>query len=158
KDSAPTRARPRMPIDEPLYAHVSWGALGSYPLEINGWRRYFERVFRTPVQGSYDVAVLGGGLAGMATALRLQAAGRSTIVLEAHGHAGSCAGYYRRQGFAFDVGATTLVDFAPGGIGAELLGSVGLPPLDADELPGYVAWLPDRTVTLHRDPAAWHSE
>ena len=40
----------------------------------------------------YDFAVVGGGLAGIATALRLQAAGRSTIGFEAHGHVGGCAG------------------------------------------------------------------
>jgi phytoene dehydrogenase-like protein len=33
----------------------------------------------------YDVAVIGGGMAGMATAARLQARGLSTLVLEAHG-------------------------------------------------------------------------
>jgi C-3',4' desaturase CrtD len=117
-------------------------------------------MFRTDVQSipSYDVAVLGGGLAGLATALRLQAAGRSTVVLEAHGHAGGCAGYYRRRGFSFDVGATTLVDFEPGGVGAELLDAVGMAPVPGEALPGYQAWLPDRTVTLHRDPAAWHAE
>src|SRR6266702_1691493 len=68
-----------------------------------------------------DVAVLGGGMAGMATAMRLQASHMSTVVLEAHGHIGGCAGYFRRQGFSFDVGATTLGDFEPGGVGAELL-------------------------------------
>jgi phytoene dehydrogenase-like protein len=62
----------------------------------------------------YDVAIVGGGIAGMATAGRLQARGFSTIVLEAHGQPGGCAGFYRRKGFAFDVGATTLVDFAAG--------------------------------------------
>ncbi|XRQ14473.1 FAD-dependent oxidoreductase, partial [Actinomadura welshii] len=60
------------------------------------------RAARFPV--SCDVAVLGGGLAGMATAARLQAAGMSTMVIEAHGHVGGCAGYYRRRGFSFDVG------------------------------------------------------
>jgi C-3',4' desaturase CrtD len=104
------------------------------------------------------VAVLGGGMAGMATALRLQASRLSTVVLEAHGHIGGCAGYFRRQGFSFDVGATTLVDFGPGGVGAELLDSVGLPPVDGEPLPGYLAWLPDRVVALHRDQAAWHRE
>jgi C-3',4' desaturase CrtD len=102
--------------------------------------------------------VLGGGLAGMATALRLQARGLSTVVLEAHGHAGGCAGYFRKRGFSFDVGATTLVDFEPGGVGAELLDAAGLSTLDTHVLPGYQAWLPDRTVTLHRDPVAWHAE
>lgn len=105
-----------------------------------------------------DVAILGGGLAGIATALRLQASGLSTVVLEAHGHAGGCAGYFRHRGFSFDVGATTLVDFEPGGVGAELLDAVGMPALDGEALPGYVAWLPDRVVTLHRDQARWHTE
>nr|MDT0664668.1 NAD(P)-binding protein [Micromonospora sp. DSM 115978] len=102
--------------------------------------------------------MLGGGMAGMATALRLQAAGLSTVVFEAHGHVGGCAGYYRHKGFSFDVGATTLVDFEPGGVGAELFDAVGLPAVAGVRLPGYVAWLPDREVTLHRDQAAWRHE
>jgi C-3',4' desaturase CrtD len=106
----------------------------------------------------YDVVVIGAGIAGMATAARLQAAGLSTLVLEAHGLPGGCAGYFRRKGFAFDVGATTLVDFAPGGVGHELLDSIGMPSLPGERLPGYVAWLPDRTVTLHRDQDLWADE
>lgn len=118
-------------------------------------------MFRTNVQNPLalvDVAVIGGGMAGMATALRLQAAGLSTAVLEAHGHVGGCAGYYRKQGFSFDVGATTLVDFAPGGVGAEFLDSVGAGPVEVQELPGYRAYLPDRELVLHRDQATWHEE
>lgn len=106
----------------------------------------------------FDVAVVGGGIAGMATAARLQAWGLTTLVLEAHGQPGGCAGYFRRKGFSFDVGATTLVNFGPGGVGGELLESIGMPPLEGEDLPGYVAWLPDRTVTLHRDPMSWHRE
>lgn len=106
----------------------------------------------------YDVAVVGGGFAGVATAARLQARGLSTVVLEAHGQPGGCAGYYRRGGFSFDVGATTLVDFEPGGVGGELLDAIGMPPVEGEALPGYLAWLPDRVVTLHRDPAAWSAE
>src|SRR5262250_2392173 len=106
----------------------------------------------------YDVAVVGGGIAGMATAARLQARGLSTVVLEAHGQPGGCAGFFRRKGFAFDVGATTLVDFEPGGVGGELLDSIGMPPPPGEALPGYVAWLPDRTVTLHRGSRLWDAE
>ncbi|MCI0463216.1 MAG: NAD(P)/FAD-dependent oxidoreductase [Gemmataceae bacterium] len=106
----------------------------------------------------YDVAIIGAGIAGMATAARLQARGLSTVVLEAHGQPGGCSGFFRRRGFAFDVGATTLVDFESGGVGGELLADIGLPPVEGEALPGYVAWLPDRTVTLHRDPMAWHTE
>ncbi|WP_422924380.1 phytoene desaturase family protein [Singulisphaera sp. PoT] len=106
----------------------------------------------------HDVAIIGGGIAGMATAARLQARGFSTVVLEAHGQPGGCAGFYRRKGFSFDVGATTLVDFGPGGVGGELLEAIGAEPLDGEALPGYVGWLPDRTVALHRDPAEWDRE
>ncbi len=106
----------------------------------------------------HDVAVIGGGIAGMATAARLQARGLSTIVFEAHGQPGGCAGFYRRKRFAFDVGATTLVDFESSGVGGELLSSIGMPPLEGEALPGYVAWLPDRVVTLHRDHAMWAEE
>ncbi len=106
----------------------------------------------------YDTAIIGGGLAGVATALRLQARGLATIVFEAHGQPGGCAGFYRRRGFSFDVGATTLVDFGSDGVGGELLESVGIPSIEGEVLPGYVAWLPDRTVRLFREPAAWSRE
>src|SRR4051794_41703033 len=110
---------------------------------------------------------------GMATAARLQANGLRTIVLEAHGLPGGCAGYYRRKGFSFDVGATTLVDFEPGGVGGQLLDEIGMPPPAGEMLPGYVACLPDRRAGLppapgrsrgervsgfggaHKDPALW---
>ncbi|MFN0017660.1 MAG: phytoene desaturase family protein [Pirellulaceae bacterium] len=106
----------------------------------------------------YDVAVLGGGISGMATAARLQAAGLTTIVVESHGQLGGCAGFFRRKGFAFDVGATTLVDFSAGGVGGELLAAIGIDDLALDELPGYLAWLPDRCVTLFRDVVRWRGE
>jgi C-3',4' desaturase CrtD len=106
----------------------------------------------------YDVAIVGAGIAGMATAARLQAHGLTTIVLESHGQPGGCAGFFQRKGFAFDVGATTLVDFETGGVGGELLESAGMPPLDGEHLPGYVAWLPDRVLTLHRAPDQWARE
>jgi C-3',4' desaturase CrtD len=105
-----------------------------------------------------DVAIIGAGIAGMATATRLQKQGFSTVVFEAHGQPGGCAGFYRRQGFAFDVGATTLVDFAPGGVGAEWLESIELPALEGEALPGYRAWLPDRVVTLYREYTRWAGE
>jgi C-3',4' desaturase CrtD len=105
----------------------------------------------------FDVAIIGGGIAGLSTAARLQARGVRTVVLEAHSTVGGCAGYFRHRGFSFDVGATTFVDFAPGGAGAEFCEEIGM-SLDGEVLPGYVAWLPDRTVTLHRDQIPWHAE
>jgi phytoene dehydrogenase-like protein len=109
-------------------------------------------VFRTDVQ-NHDVAVIGGGLAGMASALRLQSAGLNTIVLEAHGHAGGCAGYYRRRGFSFDVGATTLVDFEPGGVGARFL-DVSAPGDTLSAPAGYRAVM----ISTHTALEDWHAE
>ncbi|WP_212755237.1 phytoene desaturase family protein [Flexivirga aerilata] len=104
------------------------------------------------------MAILGAGLAGMATALRLQADGYRTVLIEAHGHAGGCSGYWSHRGYSFDVGATTLVDFEPGGVGGDLLDEVGVGPVEGELLPGYLAWLPDREVRLHRERERWHAE
>ena len=108
-------------------------------------------------EGMYDAAIIGGGLAGTATAVRLQASGLSTIVLEAHGQPGGCAGFFRR-GFSLRRGSDHARRLRPGGVGGELLESVGMMPIEGETLPGYVAWLPDRTVTLLREPAAWSRE
>ncbi|NGM69742.1 NAD(P)-binding protein [Natronolimnobius sp. AArcel1] len=107
---------------------------------------------------STAVAVIGGGVAGMSTAARLQAAGVSTVVLEQHEHIGGCAGYYRTDGFAFDVGATTLVDFQEGGVGGQLLADIGLEPPDITVQDAYDVWLPDRRVTLYHDQQQWERE
>ncbi len=56
------------------------------------------------------------------------------------------------------LGATTLVDFEPAGVGGELLATIGMPPVPGEQLLGYVAWLPDRQVTLHRDLSLWRLE
>ncbi|MDS0220536.1 NAD(P)/FAD-dependent oxidoreductase [Haloarcula sp. S1AR25-5A] len=107
---------------------------------------------------SADVAVIGGGVAGMSTAARLQADGYSTVVLEQHHSVGGCAGYYERAGFRFDVGATTLVDFVPEGVGGQLLSAVGFEPPAIAIQDAYDVWLPDRTVTLYHDQADWDTE
>jgi len=50
------------------------------------------------------------------------------------------------------------VDFEPGGLGGELLTTLGMEPSPGEALPGYVAWLPDQQVTLYRDAAHWSAE
>lgn len=54
------------------------------------------------------VAVIGSGFGGLALAIRLQAAGIRTILLEARDQPGGRAGVYRDHGFTFDAGPTVI--------------------------------------------------
>ena len=106
---------------------------------------------------TYDIAIIGAGISGFSSALRLQKKGYKTVVLEAHGQLGGCAGFFRKKGFAFDVGATTLVDFVEGGVGGNFFKEIGL-ALPKGEYLDYLAWLPDRQITLFRDRKRWAEE
>lgn len=105
----------------------------------------------------YDVAIFGGGISGFSTALRLQNKGFNTVVFEAHGQLGGCAGFFSKKGFSFDVGATTLVDFVDGGVGGNFFNDINL-EIPEGEYIDYIAWLPDREVILFRDFDKWHTE
>ncbi len=70
------------------------------------------------------VAVIGGGLAGLAAALRLASRGAEVTLFERRADLGGKAGEFRHQGFRFDTGPTvvTLPDvvegaFADAGVG-----------------------------------------
>ncbi len=77
--------------------------------------------FHKQMNKVFDIAVIGGGISGFSSAMRLQDKGYSTLLLEAHGQVGGCAGFYSKKGFTFDVGATTLVDFGTNGVGGNFL-------------------------------------
>lgn len=54
--------------------------------------------------------VIGAGLGGLALAIRLQAAGIETVVVEARPQSGGRAGAVEREGFTFDLGPTAFTD------------------------------------------------
>jgi len=54
------------------------------------------------------VAIIGGGFGGLAAAIRLQAAGCSTVVFEKRDLPGGRAYVYRDNGFTFDAGPTVI--------------------------------------------------
>ena len=56
------------------------------------------------------VAVIGSGFGGLALAIRLQAAGIQTLLLERRDQPGGRAYVYRDQGFTFDAGPTVITD------------------------------------------------
>ena len=129
---------------------VSHGRAFSYAPA--GWMPPLPEAPRTTNSGlPYDAVVIGAGFGGLATALRLQAEGMRTCVLEAHFNVGGQSSFWETSGgpqgkFSFDVGATTLVDFTPGGVGGEFLEAVGFRSktyVDADAGHKRVRWRTD---------------
>jgi phytoene desaturase len=97
------------------------------------------------VSGPTDrVVIVGAGLGGLATAIRLAAAGREVTVLEREAHPGGRAGRLSLDGYQFDTGPTvlTMPDLLAdllGSVGEELADWIPLTPLD----PAYRAHFAD---------------
>ena len=53
-------------------------------------------------------AVIGGGIAGVCTAELLSQRGYNVVLFEKSGNIGGCAGSFYRNGFRFNIGATTV--------------------------------------------------
>lgn len=84
---------------------------------------------------SRDAIVVGAGVGGLLTAIRLAAAGHSVTVLERLDVVGGKLATYRRQGYVFDVGPSLLtlpseIDDALALVGHSLAGEVTLVRLD----------------------------
>ena len=63
----------------------------------------------------YDVIVIGSGIGGLVTATQLSAKGARVLVLERYLIAGGSSGYFERQGYRFDVGASMIFGFGQEG-------------------------------------------
>jgi prolycopene isomerase len=57
---------------------------------------------------TFDVIVIGSGIGGLVTATQLAAKGAKVLVLESYLIPGGSAGYFDRQGYRFDVGASMI--------------------------------------------------
>lgn len=62
----------------------------------------------------WDVVVIGSGLGALCAALSFSEKGKRVLVLEKGISPGGCASSFRKNGFWFETGATTLVGFEPG--------------------------------------------
>ena len=58
----------------------------------------------------YDAIVIGSGFGGLALAIRLQVAGKRTLLLEKRDQPGGRAYVYHDAGFTFDAGPTVITD------------------------------------------------
>lgn len=63
----------------------------------------------------YDVIVIGSGIGGLVTATQLASKGAKVLVLEKYIIPGGSAGYFEREGYRFDVGASMIFGFGDKG-------------------------------------------
>jgi C-3',4' desaturase CrtD len=108
-----------------------------------------------------DVAVVGAGVAGLTAAALLAKEGKDVVLFEAHSQSGGCAGTFRRGAYVFDVGATQVAGFEPGGIHQRLFRHFGLPLPQATPLdPGCSVQLAGdpEPIRLWRQPQHWREE
>lgn len=109
-----------------------------------------------PLPGTKRACVIGAGLGGLATAIRLQAAGLATVLVEARNQPGGRCAADQRDGFSFGGGPGALSDRAAlealwGLTGRSLADDVTLLPVEP--LCRY-AWPDGTTFDLHADDGA----
>lgn len=66
-------------------------------------------------KSEFDVIVIGSGIGGLVTATQLVAKGAAVLVLESYVIPGGSSGYFERNGYRFDVGASMIFGFGDRG-------------------------------------------
>ena len=113
------------------------------------------------IKGKTDkVVIVGAGLAGLSTALRLAGAGRDVTILERESFPGGRAGILYKSGYSFDTGPTvltmpSLINDALNCVGEELKDWLDLIPLK----PLYRAFYADGSqLDVHADTQEMEAE
>tara|TARA_Y100001968_G_scaffold21904_1_gene17312 strand:+ start:1301 stop:2818 length:1518 start_codon:yes stop_codon:yes gene_type:complete len=108
-----------------------------------------------------SVIVVGGGIAGLTAAALLAHERVPITLLEAHHQTGGCAGTFHRDKYIFDVGATQVAGFEPGGIHDRIFRYLNCTIPKANLLdPACVVDLLDgsQPIKLWHDPKKWEKE
>lgn len=110
---------------------------------------------RFPDGSEFDVIVIGSGIGGLVTATQLAAKGAQVLVLERYLIPGGSAGYFEREGYRFDVGASMIFGFGSEGTTNLLTRALDAVGMKLETIPDPVQihyHLPnDLTLRVHRD-------
>lgn len=103
----------------------------------------------------FDVIVIGSGIGGLVTATQLAAKGAKVLVLEGYLIPGGSAGYFERDGYRFDVGASMIFGFGEKGTTNLLTRALDAVRVSLDTIPDPVQihyHLPgELELKVHRD-------
>jgi len=102
-----------------------------------------------------DAIVIGSGIGGLVTATQLATKGAKVLVLESYLIPGGSSGYFERQGYRFDVGASMIFGFGRKGTTNLLTRALEAVNMNLDTIPDPVQihyHLPDSLdVKVHRN-------
>ncbi len=106
----------------------------------------------------HKIIVIGAGVGGLTAAALLAKRGFDVTVLEAHVEPGGCAATFFHKGYRFDVGATLVGGFHPGGPHQIVGDQLGVTwPIRSVE-PAMQVHSPDQTITRWSDADRWREE
>ncbi len=104
---------------------------------------------------TFDVIVIGSGIGGLVTATQLAAKGAQVLVLESYVIPGGSSGYFTRNGYHFDVGASMIFGFGKQGTTNLLTRALDAVNVSLETIPDPIQidyHLPDNLrVQVHRD-------
>ena len=106
---------------------------------------------------SFDLAVIGGGVAGLTAAALAARAGARVFLAEHHNVPGGCASFFQRDGYRFDVGATVVNGFGPRGIHRRVFERLGVTIAATPLEPTMLVHLPGMQIARYGD-ARWRDE
>ncbi|KAJ8905979.1 hypothetical protein NDN08_002480 [Rhodosorus marinus] len=114
-------------------------------LNVVGRGRRCKRIVCTAAEKPDDVIVVGSGMGGLVTATQLAAKGLKVRVLEKYLIPGGSSGYFERDGYTFDVGASMIF-----GLGDE--GYTNLLTRALDAVGKKIETKPDPTIVTYYLP------
>jgi C-3',4' desaturase CrtD len=106
----------------------------------------------------YDVIVVGAGMGGLTTAALLANDGLRVLVLEAAHVTGGCSSSFKRKGYVFESGATTLTGFDENQPMRTLEAMTGI-KIPRERLdPGMTVWMDGKPIFKFEDRSKWINE